>query len=69
MAISADRPTTAAAATGEGAHPMPASQSSGGKGKLGIAGHYLRYSAGNLSTMVAGLVSFPILTRLLDNTQ
>ena len=69
MAISADRPITGAATTDEGAHPTPASQSSGGKGKLGIAGHYLRYSAGNLSTMVAGLVSFPILTRLLDNTQ
>ena len=35
----------------------------------GIAGHYLRYSAGSLMAIVAGLISFPILTRLLDNTQ
>lgn len=35
----------------------------------GVGVHYLRYSAGSLLVMVAGLVSFPILTRLLDNTQ
>lgn len=40
-----------------------------GRSGLGIAAHYLRYSAGNVSTILAGLVSFPILTRLLDNTQ
>lgn len=34
-----------------------------------VATHYLRYSAGSLLVMVAGFVSFPILTRLLDNTQ
>lgn len=37
--------------------------------KQGIATHFLRYSTGNLLVLMAGLVSFPILTRLLDNTQ
>ena len=37
--------------------------------KPGFATHYLRYSTGNLLVIVAGLVSFPILTRLLDNKQ
>lgn len=45
--------------------PAPAAA----KSRTGIAAHYLRYSAGNVSTLLAGLVSFPILTRLLDNTQ
>lgn len=40
-----------------------------GSKRPGIAAHYLRYSAGSLLAIVAGLVSFPILTRLLDNTQ
>ncbi|MEP6633537.1 MAG: oligosaccharide flippase family protein [Luteimonas sp.] len=35
----------------------------------GIATHYLRYSTGSLLVIMAGLVSFPVLTRLLDNTQ
>lgn len=35
----------------------------------GIGRHYLRYSLGNVSTILAGLVSFPLMTRLLDNTQ
>jgi len=34
-----------------------------------VAGHYLRYSVGSFLVLVAGFVSFPILTRLLDNTQ
>jgi O-antigen/teichoic acid export membrane protein len=37
--------------------------------KPGFATHYLRYSTGNVLVIMAGLVSFPILTRLLDNTQ
>lgn len=37
--------------------------------KPGFATHYLRYSVGNVLVIMAGLVSFPILTRLLDNTQ
>lgn len=35
----------------------------------GIATHYLRYSLSNGIVMLAGFISFPILTRLLDNTQ
>ena len=35
----------------------------------GIATHYLRYSISNGTVMLAGFISFPILTRLLDNTQ
>lgn len=35
----------------------------------GLAKHYLRYSTANVLVMMAGLVSFPLLTRLLDNTQ
>jgi O-antigen/teichoic acid export membrane protein len=34
-----------------------------------IAAHYLRYSTGSFLVLVAGFISFPILTRLLDNTQ
>lgn len=34
-----------------------------------VGTHYMRYSVGSLLVMVAGFVSFPILTRLLDNTQ
>jgi O-antigen/teichoic acid export membrane protein len=37
--------------------------------KPGIATHYLRYSMSNGLVMLAGFISFPILTRLLDNTQ
>ncbi len=36
---------------------------------VGVGRHYLRYSLGNVSTILAGLVSFPLLTRLLDTTQ
>lgn len=35
----------------------------------GIATHYLRYSISNGLILLAGFISFPILTRLLDNTQ
>ncbi|MEG3192359.1 oligosaccharide flippase family protein [Lysobacter sp. D1-1-M9] len=35
----------------------------------GIATHYLRYSVANMLLLVAGVISFPVLTRLLDNTQ
>src|SRR5664279_1017772 len=34
-----------------------------------VAVHYLRYSAGSFLVLIAGFISFPILTRLLDNTQ
>lgn len=36
---------------------------------VGVFTHYLRYSSANLLVLVAGMVSFPLLTRLLDNTQ
>ncbi|KQZ67970.1 MULTISPECIES: oligosaccharide flippase family protein [unclassified Lysobacter] len=35
----------------------------------GIVTHYLRYSISNGLVMLAGFISFPILTRFLDNTQ
>lgn len=34
-----------------------------------VGTHYLRYSTANLAVLLAGFVSFPLLTRLLDNTQ
>lgn len=34
-----------------------------------IATHYLRYTVGNVLVMLAGFVSFPIMTRLLSNTE
>lgn len=37
--------------------------------RTGIGTHYLRYSTANVVVLLAGLVSFPVLTRLLDNTQ
>jgi O-antigen/teichoic acid export membrane protein len=36
---------------------------------VGIGTHYLRYSTANVLVLLAGVVSFPALTRLLDNTQ
>jgi len=36
---------------------------------VGIGTHYLRYSTANVLVLLAGAVSFPLLTRLLDNTQ
>jgi O-antigen/teichoic acid export membrane protein len=35
----------------------------------GIATHFLRYSLGSVLVMLAGLVSFPVMARLLDYTQ
>lgn len=35
----------------------------------GLATHYLRYSISNALVMCVGFISFPILTRLLDNAQ
>src|SRR5690606_41203737 len=37
--------------------------------KAGVGLHYLRYSTASVLVMAAGLISFPVLTRLLDNTQ
>jgi O-antigen/teichoic acid export membrane protein len=36
---------------------------------VGVTTHYLRYATGNVLVMVAGFVSFPIMTRLLDTSQ
>ncbi|MFU8830597.1 MAG: lipopolysaccharide biosynthesis protein [Wenzhouxiangella sp.] len=38
-------------------------------GKTGVLVHYLRYLGGNLMIIAAGFVSFPVMTRLLDNHQ
>lgn len=38
-------------------------------GVVSIGTHYLRYSTANALVLLAGLISFPALTRLLDNTQ
>lgn len=35
--------------------------------RVGIATHYARYSAASVLTLLAGFVSFPLLTRLLSN--
>lgn len=45
---------------GQGVMPVP---------RVGIGTHYLRYSTANVLVLVAGLISFPVLTRLLDFTQ
>lgn len=37
--------------------------------KTGVLVHYLRYLGGNLMIIAAGFISFPIMTRLLDNHQ
>lgn len=39
------------------------------KKKVSIGTHYLRYSSASFLVMLAGLISFPALTRLLDNTE
>jgi len=44
--------------------PAPAARK-----RVGIATHYLRYAAGNVLVMLAGFVSFPVMTRLLDTSQ
>ncbi len=36
---------------------------------VGVGRHYLRYTSATALVMLAGLISFPALTRLLDNTQ
>lgn len=39
------------------------------KSSISLALHYRRYAIGNVLTLVAGLVTFPITTRLLTNEQ
>lgn len=38
-------------------------------GRSGLLVHYVRYLGGNIVTIAAGFVSFPFMTRLLDNHQ
>ena len=37
--------------------------------KVGVGTHYLRYGSANVLVMIAGFISFPVLTRMLDNTE
>jgi len=39
------------------------------RARVSVATHYVRYALGNVLVMVAGFVSFPIMTRLLDTGQ
>lgn len=63
---SVGRPGAAAAAISPGAR-LAAAEAAGQA--TGTGAHYLRYSSATVLIMAAGLVSFPLLTRLLDNTQ
>lgn len=54
--------TETARASGPGTLAVPEQRPS-------IATHYLRYAMSNVVVLLAGFISFPILTRLLDNTQ
>ncbi|WP_162456535.1 lipopolysaccharide biosynthesis protein [Pseudoxanthomonas kalamensis] len=56
MTAPSDEPAAA------GVTPLPAKKTS-------VGTHYLRYSTASVLVMLAGLISFPLLTRLLDNTQ
>jgi O-antigen/teichoic acid export membrane protein len=48
---------------------LPAVVSTTAASRSGIATHYLRYLGANLMVTAAGFVSFPVMTRLLDNHQ
>ena len=39
------------------------------RARASVATHYVRYIIGNVLIMIAGFVSFPIMTRLLDTGQ
>jgi len=47
----------------------PPSASPAAPPRAGVATHYIRYVFGNVLIMIAGFISFPILTRLLDTGQ
>jgi O-antigen/teichoic acid export membrane protein len=54
------------------AQAVPAPLESAMRGKpvaTSVGTHYLRYSTANIAVLLAGFVSFPLLTRLLDNHQ
>ncbi|PKM08442.1 MAG: hypothetical protein CVV14_04085 [Gammaproteobacteria bacterium HGW-Gammaproteobacteria-4] len=58
-------------ANDEGGMSEPCDRRAGARARpiIGVGTHYLRYSSANLMVLLAGFVSFPLLTRLLDNTQ
>lgn len=67
-----DRVTpSSAAGAADHARPEADDRRSGARARpiVGVGTHYLRYSSANLIVLIAGFVSFPLLTRLLDNTQ
>lgn len=53
--------------------PAPVATMIDGKAKAaktqGMGAHFLHYSTANVLVILAGFISFPVLTRLLDNTQ
>ena len=54
---------TQAQESGSAGAPPPA------RARASVATHYIRYVFGNVLVMIAGFVSFPIMTRLLDTGQ
>lgn len=50
------------------AQPQPQREPAPAK-QVGVGAHYLRYLSANVLVLAAGFISFPILTRLLDNVQ
>lgn len=48
---------------------QPTHAGAGSPPPVGLGKHYMRYSSATILTTLAGLISFPALTRLLDNTQ
>ena len=77
----ADAPAVPAPVSDLGASPLPPPEGDddrppgdgapAGAARKGptVATHYLRYVFGNVLVMIAGFVSFPIMTRLLDTGQ
>lgn len=49
--------------------PAGADVLAGARQRVSVATHYLRYAGGNVLIMLAGFVSFPVMTRLLDTSQ
>jgi O-antigen/teichoic acid export membrane protein len=47
----------------------PLRTSAGATGSASVGTHYPRYSTANFLVLLAGLISFPVMTRLLDNAQ
>src|SRR5687768_16382476 len=60
-------PMTPPPANGMGQAPAAASVNTANT--ISVGKHYARYSSATVLVLLAGLISFPALTRLLDNTQ